>query len=896
MDEEKLVHMLNSIQSNQNEISPELINEYNQVIINFQLSQEGLVWLIANFPNFQSGSLIIYALSTFRIWINSNWELLNEEIINNLKILLFPQAKLTNSSIDSIQASVQVSLFNHLYPEPWQSFWQDLLSLNQKIILNFLQGFVNQDFEIIRRFSFQMQNDNSETSVVQFVISNLENGVDDAFPILTQMLEWIDPTPVLQSSVISLIQQDLSSSTAFISNCSDLESDESKRLFHENINKLDCVIKLLNGIVKTSIEPSVLNNLLTQLNIIEKMMFICQNPLFENVMGSACSLISSCADIYMGTPDAPQYYQLSLLLLSHPSTEVANPIIFFINNFTETSGPEIAQSSFQALSSRFMQYFEMRPDDIDDFADSILKTIDNIIHKNEGILDAYLSNFLNSNGSLSSNDLLNLAAMFNIIIFTVQNYIHFEKRNDIAIKFSVPLLQELSPPYDDHAYYAVSSYMTFLSRVAAQFHSKVSNQEYLNSFPPVSIFQVMFVSLLNNLIIPYDEDSIFKKEKFISIANSFTKTDIFNQFIQVNAEQIIGLVKIGDFEIIKLASEMLKKFEYAERTNIFTSCMELMISLLANNDVKLNQKNVIHLMLILIQNQAGAQNSSEINVEMVQVIMPYMDKILPIASNNGEIMIVFLDTLYKAFGASGLPSFLSIINNGIIIDMEGLAKACKISLLYIKNATDISWINDCINKIFGSIGQLIQGVSNWFDISEETRQAINLISSFYELLAFSSKFLSNELNNQLLSFTESMFPILFKLVGKGPICQSIKYLHSLVVSPSLQNDANFLIQFMVGIFVPLTFQVFTDKDFQLDNGEWRQTIYSILRFHQILMKTVQEAMVQKVSEVFNQFPQSEKTSQALSKYIELLQGDDIISSYKFVQEILRYLQQVLYNS
>lgn len=74
MDEEKLVHMLNSIQSNQNEISPELINEYNQVIINFQLSQEGLVWLIANFPNFQSGSLIIYALSTFRIWINSNWE------------------------------------------------------------------------------------------------------------------------------------------------------------------------------------------------------------------------------------------------------------------------------------------------------------------------------------------------------------------------------------------------------------------------------------------------------------------------------------------------------------------------------------------------------------------------------------------------------------------------------------------------------------------------------------------------------------------------------------------------------------------------------------------------------------------------------------------------------
>ena len=87
MDEEKLELMLNTVYSNQGNVPPQVINEYNQEIMSIQESQEGLIWCISNFQNFHSEPLILFSLNTIQNWIKLYWESLTEEIIGELKQL-----------------------------------------------------------------------------------------------------------------------------------------------------------------------------------------------------------------------------------------------------------------------------------------------------------------------------------------------------------------------------------------------------------------------------------------------------------------------------------------------------------------------------------------------------------------------------------------------------------------------------------------------------------------------------------------------------------------------------------------------------------------------------------------------------------------------------------------
>lgn len=903
MDGEKLEHMLQVVQSGQKDVPNEVINEYNTEIMNFQLSQEGFLWCISNFSSLQSEHLILFALRVFKTWISSNWESLTSEMIDELRQILFFQSKLTSDVYSVTQSSAQFSLFEKLYPENWPVFWDDLLKLNSNIVLSFLQQFAaligDMEESIKINIQMQMQMDESEKNVVQYIILKIDQGNKKALSILDQMLEWINPALVLESSVISIIQQDLNSSIEYISNYSSNEnSEEEDKPFLEKIDELESAIKMLIGLVNNqyfvdqTIDPSVIGELLSQFSIIDKMILVCQNENFKSVMGSASNLISSCARFFENTSDAPQYYQLCLLLLAHSSTDAVEQIIRFISDFTEKSeDDEVAQNSFQALSNRLSTYFTDKPTEIDDFASSLLKAINTILSNNKGMLDAYLEAFINSCGDLSSMDPLSLSAMFNIIIDAVQDGIQFAKRNEVAILFVPPLIESVSPPYEDPVYYAVSSYMTFLLRIAEKYD--LNNPD---DYPPVSVFQAMFIMLLNNLVIDYDMDDDYKKEKFIDITDHFINTKLFKAHIAVASEQLFSLVETADFFIINIGSKMLQKFEISERTEIFSNCMQMMMSSVQSEDTPNERKqDIIQSMLKMIEKLSSKNENSEI----AQTILQYMEKILPTAASNGQIMSDFLQTLYGSFGSNGLNLLLSIINDGIINDMQGLSKACEISTEYIKkdlnDASKLKWVNDCVNKLLDETAQMIQEVSDWStDISDETKQAVSLLQHFFILVTQSSHFLSDELNTKLLSFTGEIFPVLFQLKNKFPIYHSIKYLSSLLNSPMYQKNTEFLSSTLVDNFIPLTFQIFTSEHFNLESGDWRKTIYSVLEFHQILLKTVHEMAALKITEIFNQFPQSSMNEQAMNAYIQQLyeNTDDNTKLFAQIKDVFQYIKHI----
>ena len=281
------------------------------------------------------------------------------------------------------------------------------------------------------------------------------------------------------------------------------------------------------------------------------------------------------------------------------------------------------------------------------------------------------------------------------------------------------------------------------------------------------------------------------------------------------------------------------------------------------------------------------------NSDAIQSIMPYMEKILPFAIEDGEIMSLFLDTLYSTFRQNGLSLLLSIVNSDGIHSVEGLAKACEISNKYVKDnlsfTNGLDWLNDCVNKLFEIMSQLIDDVSDWTDISEETRQAALLLNKFYILITDSSRFLVEDLNSQFLNFTGQIFPVLFQMDKKETLSLSIKYLSSLV---SLQMFNNLLLD----NFVPSTFQIFTEDEPQEKPGEWQQSAYSTLEFHQILLKADHDLTVQKIAGIFSQFPQSETTNQAMTEYIQQLgEENDMHTTFIQIKGIFEYIRGILHE-
>lgn len=901
MDPNQLEQMLKVLNSNKEGIPLEVINEYNREIVTFQMSQEGFIWLIENFLHFQSQELIGLAMSTFRLWITSNWESLTEPIIEQLKSILFTNARAysDNPSIYSSQSSIQIGLFFYLYPDSWPTFWGDLLSLPEATINSFLTELVSSDQEKLICGIFQI-GDNSEELVVSYLIDKITKGQDELYPILTQMItsELIDPTSILNSPIIAIIQSTLTQTTQEII-ASPPESTDTDKL-----NKVDAAIKLVNCIVCTPINPELLNSFLTELKIIDIMMGIFQNECFTTIMASASSLITAAAEFFLETPAAPEYYRLSLLILQHPLMDVISPVIDFIEKFTTLSqSPDIAQQSFTALLHVLSNYFlnlSTSTDfdlatvgEIGQFASDVLKKMTTILRNNTGMIDAYLSPLIETQNGLNNSsgglalEASEISAAFYLLVDVVHDHLQFEKKNDICTAFFIPLIPSINPPYENlQTYYAVTSYMTLIASIAEQFNSNLPYEQ--TGYPPIEIFQITFQQVLVNLTFAYEEEREFQKIKFQTVANQFTQSNIFTRYLSVSSDIVFGLFKTGDYEVIQVAAKLLKKFETSqEQLNVFQACMEILNQFLQSSKDK---KKPIQLMLLLIQKQ---KSNTEKDQQLTPELMKYMEKLLPVAASDGELMSKFLDVVFDVFSQNGLPLFTSLFDMSVLNHIESVQKCCELSEKYTKVVNSFEWVTPICFKLWQSVGQLIQNVSEWNDGSEEAREGINLLQSFFSMISNLCKYLTPELNQNLLQFIGQLFPLLTKIeLKKDPFCEALVFLTKLI---TLENGGQLYVNGLIQVFLPLTFQVFQDESFNI-NAKWGLAIIKIAKFHQELVKADSQTTLGQISQIWGTFPQGERSKELLEQYAAIIQLPRIDEQKPVIEAIFGYLHEMIYHN
>ena len=843
MEVNKLQEMLEILQSDGAGFDPSVINECNQKILEFQYNQDVFIWIIQNFEKLNTPELIYFGLSTICHWIKNNWEMMSSspDLVNQVKVIIFSQIIMREKlpqHILAILASDQYQLMLQLYPQHWPNFWNDVVNLPPYYALNFLEQFLNKimEYENNNGFLFQMQMDNSESVVVNFVIKCLEDKMHQAYSVLTQMMVWIDPQPIISSPILNKIVDGL--------NDPDYAEDS---------------IKLLNGIATSPIDPLFLINLFEQMNIHDKLMAICQNN-NENlisIMGYASCLISTCAKIFFDSPYAQSYYSLSLILLSHSQIEVAEPAIDFIKDFTEVH-PEHGKESFLAFFYRLAMYFTTNPTEIDSFASSILKSINSILHHNKEILYEFSQNILIDLNS--QNNFPNLTAFLNILIDARNDFISPPNINDILNSFSIFL--NLTNTLNPQQYYLVTAYMTILQKV-----------DISNEFP--KLYQLMFDCLFFHITNRnYSEE---QNAKFVEIAFRILKSQNILNNITINQSHILSLIQTKNLDIISLAAKLLSKFDIERRMNVFISCIEQLKKMF---EVSTNN-TILHLMLIFVQN--FSQNLNFDN-QVLEFLLSIMGQILPFANKSGQLMCIFLQTLHTICpGDQGLSIFLNCLNN--IHEVESLTEVCRIGNLYLQQCTNKSWINEFIKTFMLPLNQIVNNVSNWTDISEETRLALDLLSNFFILGRYSSPYCDAETNENILTFGFQISNILVHAEPIDSLKELIDFAKSLV-SPQFAS-------LLAENFIPFTFQIICNPDFTTSIGKWRWIIFSITSFHHEMTHKVADLTIPTITSVVSKI--NGNLGDVCNEYLKLLQTLQINSINDHIVEI-NHIFEFIHNA
>ena len=551
MDKE-IENLIFIVLSNSNSISYEELNSAIEIVTNFQQSIEGFLWCINNFNNFQSKYSILFSLFTIRDWIINKWN----EIFNHFDLI---KTILFESSINYIStfpshflyslSKSQVLFFINIYPNEWNDFFEFLLKLSTNIILSFLLelfSYFKENNEIFQNITYQMQLDLTDTLLLNFILNNLSK-YSSCFEILVDMLNWIDPTPILNHSSINIIINGLINNEIINENNDDILTP---------FTKFENSIRIIDSIIKSPIEPSILLNFISNYSIIEHILTISTN---NNFILSICSNIICSLGLKLLDNNDFSLFESSIKYLNHEDELVSESIIPYFSECIKIDSSFhsiIIIPLFYRYSSTFSEDFLEKSD----FAENLLSLINKILRNNQLLLQEFINMIFNSINFELENSFFLIGSFFHIL-----NQIHEPPQIIEIINFFSFLLQ-IEPPMSISQYIALSPYLEFFSKKMKLFNIETK--------------QLFFQFLLNHSIC--SETNQLFASKFSFLIRSFLREKnsqlIFSNLIPQN------LIILKHTGYISIASKLISLLDQNEQENTFQLCINIFDQMLNNEE------------------------------------------------------------------------------------------------------------------------------------------------------------------------------------------------------------------------------------------------------------------------------------------------------------------------
>lgn len=844
-------------------VTPDMINRCSEIVLKVQWSPEGLVWCVSKYASFQRPTTIIFALTTIRDWLMNKPEEIPSDMHGQIHNLLFSQefrrtfdSEANSALFHSVLWSAQVHFMFASYPSVWPTFWTDLLAKDHNEVLRFLEMFVSvgdDKSEMYQKLQTEMTLDGSESLVVEFVsnclVSNDPNLAAPACRILTKLLEWVDPTPLLQGPVIELIVRVVTNTENYVTCVEMMKQGKS------DPNDVIGILLLLVSLLSSAIDPDMKMQLLSQLDLPSKIAVICDRSDCPELLGAAASLIAIAGSQLIETPDFLRYFAAALSMLSCRIENVSEETLSFVKYCVERY-PETGPKAMEAVFPRLVMYFVDLDEDafqMDAYADDLLKIVEQVSSSAREGFTAFMQGIIPT-----VQDLHQVTAVFHILLES-SSYVCVADVDQLAQSFASVLKD---PPLTRPEYLAMTAFIKFIIRRM----NMIKNKE---------IVTACFDTLCKHALFEYPEPQM---KMFSELLYDMVKARDFAESVNLTFEKVhsvLGLLNNPD--LVLCVSKLIMIAPPESVNQLLEIAMGILMKLLESEG-----KAAVDYILVFIGSMKLHSNGGLLNSGAhVPFLLSALEQLLPITSGDDALFAKGIRALNMATGEAGVPLLTQIVDQVELPGTESFV-AVLVACSDLHRSLPQEWIVNSFGKFTERLLREVQAVSTWVDASEEARQVRFAIDRYFH-------------------FAEQVLGVLSQEAVNGAIEMSGYILRSRLEYPRIAEQAIIFLRrlppeaapTLAPHLAPLIVSVMqAGGAYDPSNAEARRAYRQILLLHKYLYESARDTFVEALTRSMA-FPNSE---QAIQIYLKLLQEDkEFIASDRNLMCFLTELFNVVHG-
>lgn len=469
-------------------------------------------------------------------------------------------------------------------------------------------------------------------------------------------------------------------------------------------------------IIRTIFSKPVFHPLLVETNLSQIISIILQNFYLQIEKLSTASSIF--AQIFLSTiqTKAHQFFEISLQYFQHPESEVSYPHIQYISSCVHQQ-PLLSSQIYPLVFNRLVIHFSSTFQEVL-YENSVLKLLVNLV--------SYYPDEFYRHLTLENLNFGQIAATFSILTALQDNFFNVPNSLQYINRFYFILELPASISIEQN-----SAYLRFCKYLLVRL-SNIDDQ-----------LKILLLDSMVNQSTHQDNDVIFKElvlNLFSDFPNFKSSTNNIGSFIQMkHFQQLIQSYSVQSIEVI---SYLLKLIPKEFRSNLYAEILQFFKSLLPHNQNFLNQ------FLKFIETFGSHKSTLNCSIEFFQFVHN-------LVIHDDLLLSTYIAAVNSALEKLGFPIFLSTIQ--YVTGYLSMKQYIIIGNIYLKFNQEKEWVNAFFDQILPHLLEYLNSISNWEDLSDETKESRQIIFHFFDFLIHSMQLVNPSILEQTFCLSHNLF-------------------------------------------------------------------------------------------------------------------------------------------
>ncbi|KAK8885593.1 hypothetical protein M9Y10_041043 [Tritrichomonas musculus] len=829
MDQVKQIEQQVSVAfgSSDQQVSPQIKEEAQNNITQIYQKIDMIGFCISNYQNFEIITSKVFTLNLILFWMKEKYQDLSQEHIQVIQQFLFSPIFFSNYNELPDQIVIQLMssqslLITKIFPNPWASFFTDLVFIdpnaenyNDAYVKNFLIFFCNDinaysptNFTQISNLRSSLHQAGISSQIIEYLIVKCQNNEPVGYQILANAITLCPEQMFFENENLRLVIQ------AGLS----------------NKNFVIFTFEALKKIISRKMEPTLKAQLLTQYVNPSDIFNVAKTSENQEIIVSSANLINKSLIIWQAL-DMPienpsgnlgaQYFMLNINFIQF-SEFSSSQVIFSVYNYMSKHA-DVVSETIKQLLDRITANF-MEPNAIDDCqltfqnAERYLNVIINVLQINSSIIqviESYAPSFnFAQNPGICSMLIFVISHAFPRVLPKVE----YQERAINYLNLFLTIFNN-PPPFSPQQIICLLNFQIF-----ATSQPSLVNKDILSSITSIMVNIVMMPGIsksfckftINHLPV---FNFYLSKQRIIQIESQF-----LDAFIQSNNSDFVGA-----------ASKLVQCLDKNEKAMMSQKYIEFYVHAISqeneNNDEKLS---------IYISALSYLSNSYLIDPNIIELSTQIIEnaKTQQIVLQNDYA----LSLLFKAIPKIG-KTYLFHTYNQIFTNCKGpisLKSICS-QLKTVLTPQNIEWFPPIIEHLYQVTLSLINDylVKVNFGV-----KMVNLEMSFKEFFDFVIVFLNSSLklpwNEYIGQIVKTLVPVINSLANRfydSPIifCCCVEFMQNLLKmhrnAEKWNQDFYNLITQTLQSFIPISINIVFNPQIDFLSKNWRYLIKNLFTFH-----------------------------------------------------------------